>query len=96
MTDITIRYRGNDTIESADTQRAHQIVDALLAASADESVEFDSGTVIGRDGEVEFRFIIEANTVVETTQETIDLIAQKMVDLGIEPDKASAVENVEV
>jgi hypothetical protein len=89
-----LRYRGETVVEPSNNQRAHEIIDSYLAAVQDSELDVEQGRVRTRDGDVRVSFGLRAETTVEDAAADLDALAQKLVDIGVEPDVETAKESI--
>lgn len=92
--EITLTYRGESSIDPTANQQAHTIVDQLLSVAQDSSLNFGTGTIYIENGQVYFRFNLEKTVALADAPTAIDTLAQKLVDLGVEPDLSTAKTNI--
>jgi|APHM01.1.fsa_nt_gi hypothetical protein len=94
---LTLTYSGQTTVTQNQTQTAHNLLDKLLTLSnADTPITVDTGQIRPQGDSLLIVVSLSAQADIATLQTVQDELAQELVHLDIEPDTATAVENIQI
>jgi hypothetical protein len=97
MTQFTLSYSGQRTVESNATQQAHELLDALLSLhETDNPITVDTGQVRPQESNLLLVVSLSASADMATLESAQDSLAQSLVDLGVEPDIETATDNIQI
>jgi hypothetical protein len=94
---FNLSYSGDVQTESNHDQKAHDLLDALLAThNSDSPISVDVGQV--RPGDDFHRVIVSlsAESDMSTLQSVETTLADELVALGVEPDGETAKEQIQI
>jgi hypothetical protein len=97
MTDFSLSYSGQKEVASNPTQQAHDLLDALLTLhNADNPVVVETGQIRPQGSDLLLVISLSASADMATLESVQDSLAQSLVDLGVEPDIATATDNIQI
>jgi hypothetical protein len=97
MTDFSLSYSGQKTVASNPTQQAHDLLDALLTLhNADNPIVVETGQVRPQGSDLLLVVSLSASSDMATLESVQESLAESLVDLGVEPDIATATDNIQV
>jgi DNA polymerase IIIc chi subunit len=97
MTDFSLAYSGQKTVESNPNKQAHDLLDALLSLhNAESPVEVETGQVRPQKSNLLLVVSLSASADMATLESVETSLAQSLVDLGVEPDIATATDNIRI
>jgi hypothetical protein len=97
MTDFSLSYSGQKAVASNPTQQAHDLLDALLTLhNADNPIVVKTGQIRPQGSDLLLVISLSASADMATLESVQDSLAHSLVDLGVEPDIATATDNIQV
>jgi hypothetical protein len=92
---VTLTYTGTQTIDVRNETALHDAIDAVVAADqAPTPVQWDSGSLRGRDSDVWIQASLSVTTSIDNIDTAEQTLAQALVEIGFEPDLDTASDEI--
>jgi hypothetical protein len=94
---FNLTYTGQRNVTQDQTQTAHNLLDKLLTLSnADTPVTVDTGQIRPQGSDLLLVVSLSASADMASLESVQDSLAQSLVHLGVEPDIATATDNIQI